>query len=60
MSTGIAILGVGRWGVHFVRHFSQHPSAQVVAIVDSSPEKLHLCRDQFNLDTNKVILANAR
>ncbi len=29
-----------------------------MAIVDSSPEKLHLCRDQFNLDTNKVILAN--
>ncbi len=58
MSTGIAILGVGRWGVHFVRHFSQHPSAQVVAIVDPSPEKLRLCRDQFNLDTNKVILAN--
>ncbi|NCS47837.1 MAG: hypothetical protein GPJ29_07335 [Microcystis aeruginosa BK11-02] len=55
MSTGIAILGVGRWGVHFVRHFSQHPSAQVVAIVDPSPEKLHLCRDQLNLDTNKVI-----
>jgi predicted dehydrogenase len=58
MSTGIAILGVGRWGVHFVRHFLQHPAARVVAIVDPSPEKLHLCREQFNLDTSQVILTD--
>lgn len=58
MSTGIAILGVGRWGVHFVRHFLQHPAARVVAIVDPSPEKLHLCREQFNLDTSRVILTD--
>jgi predicted dehydrogenase len=58
MPTGIAILGVGRWGVHFVRNFCQNPLAKVVAIVDPSTEKLNLCRDQFNLDSNKVILTN--
>jgi predicted dehydrogenase len=58
MTIGIAILGVGRWGVHFVRHFCQDPGVRVVAIVDPSPEKLNLCRERFNLDPSKTILTN--
>jgi predicted dehydrogenase len=57
MKTGIAILGVGRWGVHWVRNFLAHPQAEVVAIVDRSSEKLADCREKFSLDENQVILA---
>lgn len=56
MKTGIAILGVGRWGVHWVRNFLQHPQAEVVAIVDPSPERLAECQEKFHLD-DRVILA---
>jgi predicted dehydrogenase len=57
MPTKIAVLGVGRWGVHFVRLFSQHPSARLVAVVDPSPEKLQLCRDKFGLDENEILFS---
>ena len=40
MKTRIAILGVGRWGVHWVRNFLQHPQAEVIAIVDRSEAQL--------------------
>lgn len=36
----IAVLGAGRWGRHFVRHFSQHPHAQLVAVADPSAAAL--------------------
>ncbi|NJM86906.1 MAG: Gfo/Idh/MocA family oxidoreductase [Hydrococcus sp. RU_2_2] len=55
MKTRIAILGVGRWGVHWVRNFLQHPQAEVVAIVDRSSEQLKECRDKFNLDESKIV-----
>jgi predicted dehydrogenase len=57
IKTRIAILGVGRWGVHWVRNFLQHPQAEVVAIVDPSPERLAECREKFNLHETKVVLA---
>ena len=53
----VAILGVGRWGVHFLRHFLHHPQAEVVAIVDCDPQRLAVCRGQFELDSRGVILA---
>jgi predicted dehydrogenase len=56
MKTGIAILGVGRWGIHWVRNFLHHPHAEVIAIVDPSRERLAECKEKFNLD-NRVILA---
>lgn len=56
MKTGIAILGVGRWGVHWVRNFLHHPQAEVVAIVDPFPERLAECQGNFSLD-DKVVLA---
>ncbi|MEG3438713.1 Gfo/Idh/MocA family oxidoreductase [Pannus brasiliensis CCIBt3594] len=54
MQTGIAVLGVGRWGVHFARHFSSHPAARLVAVVDPSREKLDSCRDKFGLDDRSI------
>ncbi|AFY76007.1 MAG: Gfo/Idh/MocA family oxidoreductase [Hydrococcus sp. C42_A2020_068] len=57
MKTGIAILGVGRWGVHWVRNFFHHPQAEVLAIVDRSAQRLAECREKFHLDETKVVLA---
>ncbi|NJM46307.1 MAG: Gfo/Idh/MocA family oxidoreductase [Alkalinema sp. RU_4_3] len=33
-TTGVAILGLGRWGVHWLRNFRQHSQARVVALCD--------------------------
>jgi predicted dehydrogenase len=57
MKTRIAILGVGRWGVHWVRNFLQHPQAEVTVIVDRSEAQLKECREKFNLDESKIVLA---
>jgi predicted dehydrogenase len=46
----IAIFGVGRWGVHLLRNFLQHPQAQVVAVVDPQFEKLAAIAERFQLD----------
>jgi predicted dehydrogenase len=56
MKTNIAILGVGRWGVHWLRNFLHHPQTEVVAIVDPLPERLTECRNKFSL-SSKIILA---
>ena len=52
---GIAVLGAGRWGVHLVRNFLEHPQARVVAVVDSSLERLAAVRERFGLDDNVVL-----
>jgi predicted dehydrogenase len=57
MKLGIAILGVGRWGVHLVRIFANHPLAEVVAIVDPYPERLAYCQENLGIDSKKVVLA---
>lgn len=55
--TGIAIIGVGRWGQHFVRQFLQHPRTQVVAIVDAHTEHLQTLQQKFALDDPSIHLA---
>ncbi|MGH2416269.1 MAG: Gfo/Idh/MocA family protein, partial [Microcystaceae cyanobacterium] len=52
---GIAILGVGRWGVHLLRNFLHHPQAKVIAVVDLSPERLADCREKFSLDEHQIL-----
>ncbi|MDB9314073.1 Gfo/Idh/MocA family oxidoreductase [Spirulina sp. CS-785/01] len=52
--TKLAILGVGRWGKHLVRNFSQHPQAELLAVVETNPDKLAACRQQFG-ETSQVI-----
>jgi predicted dehydrogenase len=48
----IAIIGVGRWGVHLLRNFLSHPNAQVVAVVDPTAQRLMAVKEQFNLNDN--------
>jgi predicted dehydrogenase len=48
----IAVIGVGRWGVHLLRNFLENPQASVVAVLDPSPERLAVVKRQFNLETN--------
>ncbi|MBP5976692.1 Gfo/Idh/MocA family oxidoreductase [Brasilonema sp. CT11] len=45
----IAVIGVGRWGVHLLRNFLEHPQASVVAVVDPNPECLAAVKRQQNL-----------
>lgn len=45
----IAVVGVGRWGVHLLRNFLEHPQASVVAVVDPNPECLAAVKRQHNL-----------
>ncbi len=47
----IAVFGVGRWGVHLLRNFLQHPQAQVIAVVDPDSDCLALAAQQFKLDS---------
>jgi predicted dehydrogenase len=47
----VAVVGVGRWGVHLLRNFAAHPQAEIVAIVDRHPEKLATIKRQFNFDS---------
>ena len=57
MKIGVAVLGVGRWGVHFVRNFLHHPQTELIAIVDHHPERLNYCQEKFALDPQKITLA---
>ncbi|MEA5617187.1 Gfo/Idh/MocA family oxidoreductase [Cronbergia sp. UHCC 0137] len=52
---GIAVIGVGRWGVHLLRNFLAHPQVIVLAIVDPNPERLTTVKQQFNLDENILL-----
>ncbi|WP_174763537.1 Gfo/Idh/MocA family protein [Anabaena sp. UHCC 0204] len=51
----IAIIGVGRWGVHLLRNFLAHPSVSVIAVLDHHPERLAAVKQQFNLDENVLL-----
>ncbi|MFN6529971.1 Gfo/Idh/MocA family oxidoreductase [Nostoc sp. ChiSLP03a] len=51
----IAVIGVGRWGVHLLRNFLAHPQVDVVAVVDPHPERLAAVKQQFNLDENVLL-----
>ncbi|NJR74682.1 MAG: Gfo/Idh/MocA family oxidoreductase [Scytonema sp. CRU_2_7] len=44
------LFGVGRWGVHLLRNFLEHPQASVVAVVDPNPECLTVVKRQYHLD----------
>ncbi|HIK32549.1 MAG TPA: Gfo/Idh/MocA family oxidoreductase [Oscillatoriales cyanobacterium M59_W2019_021] len=55
--TKIAIIGAGRWGVHLIRNFLEHPEAEVVAVVDGNPQRLTALSDRFALE-EKIVLAS--
>ncbi|BBD59302.1 putative oxidoreductase [Nostoc sp. HK-01] len=51
----IAVIGVGRWGVHLLRNFLAHPQVNVVAVVDPHTERLTAVKQQFNLDESVLL-----
>ncbi|MFS0518799.1 Gfo/Idh/MocA family protein [Nostoc sp. UIC 10607] len=51
----IAVIGIGRWGVHLLRNFLAHPQVNVVAVVDPHPERLAAVKQQFNLDADVIL-----
>lgn len=51
----LAVIGVGRWGVHLLRNFLAHPQVSVVAVVDPHPERLAAVKQQFSLDENILL-----
>ncbi|KOP23992.1 oxidoreductase [Hapalosiphon sp. MRB220] len=55
----IAVVGVGRWGVHLLRNFLEHPQVMVAAVVDPNPECLAKIKRQYfsnNTTNNHVLL----
>ncbi|NET30487.1 MAG: Gfo/Idh/MocA family oxidoreductase [Cyanothece sp. SIO1E1] len=52
---GIAVFGVGRWGVNLLRNFLAHPQVRVVAIVDPRRQRLADLSSQFELDDQVVL-----
>lgn len=40
-SAGVAVIGCGYWGVNYIRIFAELPGAELVAICDARPERLH-------------------
>ncbi|YAF95226.1 MAG: Gfo/Idh/MocA family protein [Nodularia sp. CChRGM 3473] len=51
----IAVIGVGRWGVHLLRNFLAHSQVSVVAVIDPHAERLAAVKQQFNLDENILL-----
>ena len=56
MEIGIAIFGAGRWGVHLVRNFLNHPHSRVIAIVDPHPEELQAIQEHCQLDKDIALV----
>lgn len=50
-----AVVGVGRWGVHWLRNILEHPQAQLVAVVDPNLERLVTAKQRYNLDENVLL-----
>jgi predicted dehydrogenase len=54
--TGVAILGLGRWGVHWLRNFRQHDQARVVAVCDPHQPNLDRAVQQFDLAETNILM----
>ena len=52
---GVAVLGVGRWGVHLVRNFQAHPLSEVRAVVDPRSERLTEVKEHLKLGDRTVM-----
>lgn len=47
----VAVIGNGRWGVHLIRNFQNHPGFEVVAIADRNSEQLKAVGQRFQLNS---------
>jgi predicted dehydrogenase len=56
---GIALFGVGRWGVHLLRNLLAHPQARVVAVVDPHVDRLNTLAQQFNLSDRVALMVDS-
>ncbi|MEM9923031.1 MAG: Gfo/Idh/MocA family oxidoreductase [Cyanobacteria bacterium P01_D01_bin.50] len=54
-SIKVAVVGVGRWGVHLLRNFLAHPTVEVAAVVDPNSECLAKVKRQYNLEDNVLL-----
>ena len=54
-SIKVAVIGVGRWGVHLLRNFLAHPQVEVVAVVDPNPECLAKVERQYKFTQNVLL-----
>jgi len=54
----VAILGLGRWGIHLLRNFLAHPHVQVVAIADPDIERLQAVAQEFGLSSRVICSAD--
>ncbi|OKH51726.1 oxidoreductase [Calothrix sp. HK-06] len=55
-----AVIGVGRWGVHWLRILLEHPQANLKAVVDPNPERLEAVKHQHNLGDDVVLTTDAQ
>jgi predicted dehydrogenase len=53
--TKVAVVGVGRWGVHWLRNIWEHSQAELVAVVDPNPERLQTVKRQYKLTDETVL-----
>lgn len=51
----LAVIGVGRWGVHLLRNFLAHPTVKIVAVVDPNPDCLTKVQRQYSLDKDVLL-----
>ncbi len=54
----IAILGVGRWGSHFINILRANPFVKLRAIVDPNPLALETCQKKYQLNSQEIQLLN--
>ncbi|MBF2065877.1 MAG: Gfo/Idh/MocA family oxidoreductase [Calothrix sp. C42_A2020_038] len=55
-----AVIGVGRWGVHWLRILLEHPQAKLKAVVDPNYERLEAIKRQYNLGNDVVLTSDAQ
>lgn len=55
-----AVIGVGRWGVHWLRILLEHPQANLKAVVDPNPERLEAVKRQYSLGNDVVLTTDAQ
>ncbi len=55
----LALLGVGRWGSHLLRYILALPTIDVVAVVDTTDDKLARVRSRFDLPSTTELTSAA-
>lgn len=50
----VALLGVGRWGSHWLRHLQSHSQAELVAVVDASANRLDDLVNQYKFEQTLI------